>query len=64
VKIDRPFIELVRAKWRLLLPVFGFLLAVPFLPERFIGSALFFPGVTFLLLMLLVCALWLDSSRR
>jgi hypothetical protein len=53
---------ILRSNWPWLLAIAALVLATMFLPERFLGSPLFFPIVTVLLILLLVSAVWKKSS--
>jgi len=55
---QRDLLGILRAHWTSFLPMAALILAVIFLPARVIGSPLFFPIVSFLLLVLLLCAVW------
>jgi hypothetical protein len=47
---QRDLLGILRAHWTSLLPMAALILAVIFLPARIIGSPLFFPIVSFLLI--------------
>jgi hypothetical protein len=53
---QRDLSGILRSNWPWLSPIAALILATMFLPERFLGSPLFFPIVTVLLILLLLCA--------
>ena len=63
VKIDKGFVKIIRSYWIWLMPIVALPLAIEFLPDRIVASGLFFPTVSFALVLFLLVALWVDSRR-
>ena len=63
MKIDRGFFKIIRSYWIWLTPIVVLPLVIEFLPDRIVASGLFFPTVSFAVLLFLIMALWRDSRR-